>query len=133
MTIVVAWRRTMAGAKLRAAPVTRDLKARAREYVRPGGVRIVEFTQPRILLEQVAFWHEVTVADLRGPERRFHAARFDAIAAVYVNCRIDGRRLSLHEIGRHFGFRDHTTILNALRRRGLTPQRRGAGVSSASP
>jgi hypothetical protein len=45
-------------------------------------------------------------------------ARYDAIVAVYLNCRIDGRQYSLPELGRAFR-RDHTSVLHALRTRGL--------------
>ena len=72
------------------------------------------------LIEQVAFWHGLPVHIVTGQERSDVAieARFDAMAAVAINCRMAGRKLSLHDIGHIFG-RTHATVLNALRRRGL--------------
>lgn len=75
----------------------------------------------REVIARVVAWHlGVTVEDVMGKSRRrpVIAAKFDAIAAVYAICRIDGRRYSLSELGRAFGGRDHTSMLSALRRRG---------------
>lgn len=74
------------------------------------------------IIEMVAAWHMMTVEDLTGPSRQRHhcAARFDAIAAIYTLIKINGRRMSLPEVARYFGGRDHTSILNALRKRGVS-------------
>jgi chromosomal replication initiation ATPase DnaA len=73
------------------------------------------------IIEMVAAWHGFQVHDILSTNKptALVEARFDAIAAVRLNCRIMGRQMSLPEIGRVFGGRDHTTILHALRMRGL--------------
>lgn len=50
------------------------------------------------------------VGRLRTPS--MVAARDEAIALIYTHC----RRMSLPELGRMFGGRDHTTILHSLRK-----------------
>ena len=80
----------------------------------------------RAVIAQVAAWHGVGVSDILGQSRLrpIVKARFDAIAAVYGNCRhVDGRRLSLPEVGRHFGGRDHTTVKSALNKLGIPTSR----------
>ena len=88
--------------------------------VSPVGIPILPWSSPSKIVDQVAFWTGVPAAEILGTSRiaRFIEARFDAIAAVWINCRIDNRQLSLPEVGRYFS-RDHASILNALRQRGL--------------
>lgn len=84
-------------------------------------VEPIRFSSPSTIIARVVVWHRhVTFDDVMSERRtrRIVAARFDAIAAVHENCRIDGRRYSLLDLGRAFG-RDHTSILNALRKRGI--------------
>lgn len=71
-------------------------------------------------IQIIADQHGVSIADILGPRkmRNLIAARFDAIVAVYENCRdTKGNRLSYPAIGRLFE-RDHTSIMSALKRRG---------------
>ena len=87
----------------------------------PEPVEVDTKTTAKQLIQRVAAWHEgVTPQDILGKSRSHHivAARFDAIVAVYLNCRIDGKRYTLPALGRCFG-RDHTSVLNALRHRGI--------------
>lgn len=72
------------------------------------------------VIKRVAAQHRMSVKELLSPSRthRVIAARFDAIVEVYETCRRSESRLSLSEIGRLFG-RDHTSILSALRKRGV--------------
>lgn len=86
-----------------------------RPYVDP-----VAGTSPRKLIAMVAAWHGVGELDVMGKDRRRNAvdARHDAVVAVYLNCKIDGRRYSLTELGRVFGI-DHTSALHALKKRGV--------------
>lgn len=79
------------------------------------------------LIAQVACWYGVSPKAITGPSKdtRLVKARFDAIAAVFINCRFCGRRLRLTEIGRHFGGRHHATIWYALIMRGLKVSRSG--------
>src|SRR6188768_603829 len=79
-------------------------------------------TTPAIdIIAMVAAWHGYEVHDILSTNKPLPlaVARFDAIAAVFSNCSILGRAMTLKEIGRAFGGRDHTTILHALRKRGL--------------
>lgn len=98
-------------AKRRADEVIQEAKERARNAYG---------STPRILISMVAAWHGLGELDLFSASRRapIVAAKHDAIAAVYLNCRIDGRRYSLPELGRLFAI-DHTTAMHALRKRGL--------------
>lgn len=75
----------------------------------------------REIIERVAAWHGVNVADLMSRSMRqiFIEARFDAIAAV----KLVHPHLSLPGLARIFDGRDHTTIFNALRRRGISCSR----------
>jgi chromosomal replication initiation ATPase DnaA len=77
-------------------------------------------TRPMDLVAQVAVWHGIEFADIRSRSRKREivAAKHDAVAAVYLNCQIDGRRYSLNELGKVFDV-DHTTVLNSLKNRGL--------------
>lgn len=107
--------------RLRAGAAAR-LRAAARQdwkiYSRLANIpRPAPRTPARDLIERVAAWHHVTVADImsRSKRQRFIEARFDAIAAV----QIAHPGLSLHGLAKIFGGRDHTTILNSLQRRGL--------------
>lgn len=61
----------------------------------------------------VARHFEVSVDDLVGP-RRFHAISYPRHIAMYL-CR-QHTELSFPEIARHFGGRDHSTIINAVRK-----------------
>ena len=85
-------------------------------------------THPIDLIQQVACWHGLPVSAVTGPRRTYRviAARFDAIAAIYINCRISGRKLRLRELGRHFGGKNHQTIIQALKRRDLYSPRNRA-------
>lgn len=156
MPIAAAWRNTMANAKPLAEDHPRrakvialarawEEKARARDEVLQAKNAaanrhrawlaqswVAEYPTPRAIIEQVAFWHSLTVADLRTASRRQDLvdARLDAVCAIWVNCRRGGGRMTLTEIGWHMGHRHHTTILSALRRRGLIPQRGDADASS---
>ena len=123
--IVAAYARTMAGAKRIATPKRDKLIALSRRWQAErddslSQVRIVPSPRAEQIVEQVAWWHGLTTADLYGPSRLTSVieARFDAIAAVAINCRRRDERLSVSAIGRIFG-RDHSTIISALRQRGL--------------
>lgn len=71
----------------------------------------------REIIQVVANKHAVTVGEILGPSRnkRIVAARHEAMAEA-GRLRPD---LSLPQIGRQFGKRDHTTVLHALRKMGV--------------
>lgn len=81
------------------------------------GVPIRPRAPAREIIARVAFWHGVTTEDIlsRRKPRKLATARFDAIAAV----KIAYPNISSPRLGQLFGGRDHTTILHALRMRGL--------------
>lgn len=92
------------------------LSAQAISYYRVLDIRDSK-TPVRSLIERVGTFHGVSFDTIVGPrrDRKSVAARFDAIKAVH-EARPD---LSLPQIGRHFN-RDHTTIINALRKSAVT-------------
>lgn len=106
--------RADAVAKLRAA-AWHDWKLYSRLANIP---RPASRTPAREIIERVAAWHNVSVADLMSRSKRqvVIEARFDAIAAV----KLVHRHLSLHGLAKIFDGRDHSTIHNALRRRGIS-------------
>jgi hypothetical protein len=76
---------------------------------------------PRFLIKLVALRREVSARAMidRVKTVPMVAARDEAIALIYTHC----RRMSLPELGRLFGGRDHTTILHSLRKMRLAGRR----------
>ena len=74
-------------------------------------------TPAREIIERVAAWHQLPSAFILSTSRRrfIVEARFDAIAAV----KLAHPSISLHRLGEIFG-RDHSTIFDALRKRGIS-------------
>jgi hypothetical protein len=82
-----------------------------------------------LIVEQVAFWHDVTVADIMGRARwrGIVRARHDAIRAIVKLY----PHKSYPDVGRLFGL-DHTTIINALQVTGdFVPRLRGIRFKAA--
>lgn len=69
------------------------------------------------IITDVAKEHGLTHEDIIGKSRKANivAARYEAIEAVYRA----RPKLSLNGIARNFGNKDHTTILHALKKRGI--------------
>jgi chromosomal replication initiator protein len=70
------------------------------------------------IISETAERHGYSVKEMTGPARyaSLCRARFEAMWLAYQVKRPDGTRLySLPQIGRAFG-RDHTTVINAIRR-----------------
>jgi chromosomal replication initiation ATPase DnaA len=81
------------------------------------------------IVEQVAFWHDVTVADImgRGRWQGIVIARRDAIVAIV---KLYPQR-SYPEVGRLFGL-DHTSIIHAVQMAGqFVPRLRGTRLKAA--
>jgi hypothetical protein len=133
---VVSYRKTMENAKrvvpddeppprskrfneLAAASLEWERKKRERESGIPEPGRISN-SKPHRIIERVAAEHGVTSDDILGRSRRMKviAARSDAIAAVYTECRIRGRKYTMYDLGRTFN-RDHETVRAFMERRGL--------------
>ncbi len=103
--------------KPKPAALTRDiLRLATRDILMPQGPR----HRAKMIRKDVAQAHGVTLGEMDGPrrERRIVNARHEAMARVYVEC----PELSLPEIGRMFGGRDHTTALWAVKRMGVHRQ-----------
>lgn len=97
-------------------------RVREQERVREHISRMVaERSSIEEIIIRVAAWHGRKYSEIIGQSRNreLMVARHDAIAAVYLIFRSERRHLSLPEMGRAFGGRDHTTILHALRQRGI--------------
>jgi chromosomal replication initiator protein len=61
----------------------------------------------------VAKQFQVKLSDLLGPSRRQSVVRARGVAIYLARVLL---RLSLEEIGRYFGRRDHTTVLHSWRK-----------------
>ncbi|MDR2381001.1 MAG: chromosomal replication initiator protein DnaA [Bifidobacteriaceae bacterium] len=68
---------------------------------------------PALIIGQTAQYFSVTIEDICGPSRRPQFA-YPRHVAMYL-CR-ELTELSLPVIGREFGGRDHTTVINALKK-----------------
>lgn len=64
------------------------------------------------IAQEIADRHGLTMADMNGDDRSRSVAwaRQEAMAAIYAT-----GRFSMPQIGRFFGWRDHTTVLHAIR------------------
>lgn len=82
---------------------------------------------PRFLIKLVAVRRGIEPKEMLGRMKTvpFVAARDEAVALIYTHC----RKMSLPELGRLFGGRDHTTILHSLRKM----RKRGAPVYRRPP
>ena len=69
---------------------------------------------PRFIIKLVSVRRGIPVKEMTGRCKTpdYVAARDEALALIYTHC----RAMSLPELGRLFGGRDHTTILHALRK-----------------
>jgi chromosomal replication initiator protein len=69
------------------------------------------------IAEEVAATYSISVADLKGADRRRPVAwpRQEAYARCFALREKYGNRYSKHAIGRFFGGRDHSTIYHGIR------------------
>jgi chromosomal replication initiator protein len=102
--------RVVAHASLTARPLSPELIAELIPTAGPSGVTVVEEIQ-----EGVALAFGVSRAELVGPSRAGAALRARQVAILLTR---ELTELSLPQIGRLYGGRDHSTILNSLRRTG---------------
>lgn len=135
--IVVAYQRTQAGAMQRMAERARAFvemlpppKPQPEPIATPEPplpaervlyLPISPYHQRRRIIDLMARMHGVTYADVLGRSRRRERiipARQAAICAVKEWETINGRLMSLPQLGRLFGGRDHTTVLHAMQKRG---------------
>lgn len=82
---------------------------------------------PRFIIKLVSVRRGIPVNEMTGRCKTpdYVAARDEALALIYTHC----RAMSLPELGRLFGGRDHTTILHALRKM----RKRGRAVYRVIP
>jgi chromosomal replication initiation ATPase DnaA len=74
------------------------------------------------MIARVAAWHGFTAEDILDTNKRMKPlvlARRDAIEAVWRNCLLEMMKPTLLSMGRAFNS-DHTSILYALKKRGLS-------------
>jgi chromosomal replication initiator protein len=67
----------------------------------------------RLITKQVCKYFKVRSGDLRGPARQQRIVRARGVAMLLAR-QMTGN--SLEQVGRHFGNRDHTTVLHACRK-----------------
>lgn len=67
----------------------------------------------RDITSRVARYYKLRSSDLKGPTRRQAVVQARGVA-MYLSRQLTGK--SLDEVGRHFGGRDHTTVLHACRK-----------------
>ena len=102
--------------KLARSNATQNERIAAREAGRQRDYLILTSSHRRIIRE-VAEKHGFTYSDIVGP-RRMRAlikARQEAYCRVYAEC----PWMSLPQIGRAFGGRDHSTVIHGLRASGV--------------
>lgn len=82
------------------------------------GPTVLRSVKARTILEQVASKHGVTRAEIASGSRKpaVTAARQEASWRIRTEVLVNGRQISLPEIARHLGGRDHTTVLYNIRR-----------------
>lgn len=80
----------------------------AKEYPEPGRIVLI-----RDILAVTAKHYGVSVEDIKSARRQWSVVRPRQVAMFVAKCLT---RRSLPDIGRHFGGRDHTTVLHGVRK-----------------
>jgi len=88
--------------------------------------------RPLVIIDEVVARHGIERAELAGASRRapVTAARREASWRIRHEVLVNGRQISLPEIARHLGGRDHTTVLYNIRR--YEAERLANGLAGAS-
>ncbi len=100
----------MATAKLSGRPIDLDLAHQALGSLLG---EVLQRIAPESILKAVAAEFKVTLAELKGPRRHRNITVPRQIAMYLVRELTDE---SLPQIGNHFGGRDHSTVINSLKR-----------------
>jgi chromosomal replication initiator protein len=87
--------------------------AHAKEYLSPMFRRGAGSLTPERICEYVAGYYDLRPVDIKGPSRQRQVALARQVAMTLCRSQL---ALSLPEIGRLFGGRDHTTVLASLRK-----------------
>ncbi len=101
--------RTIAEASLHAAPITADLVGSILPGATPGAAAVT----PELIRETTADHFSLSVEDLTG-RRRDRSTRNSRNIAIFLTREMTA--LSLPQIGLLYGDRDHSTVLNSVRR-----------------
>jgi hypothetical protein len=100
------------------------------------GPAVARPTTAREIIDEVVAKHRITRVELSGSSRRapVTAARREASWRIRHEVLVNGRQISLPEIARHLGGRDHTTVLYNIRRYAAELEARaGDAAASARP
>ena len=79
----------------------RDMLKRSNEYV----------PSPSVIIDYICKYYNLDEASIRGPQRRRDMTQARQVAMYLIRSMTN---LSLDDIGREFGNRDHTTVLHSL-------------------
>ncbi|KQW83542.1 hypothetical protein ASC89_27750 [Devosia sp. Root413D1] len=100
------------------------------------GPVVVRPLTAREIIDEVVAKHRISRVELSGSSRRapVTAARREASWRIRHEVLVNGRQISLPEIARHLGGRDHTTVLYNIRRYAAELEARaGDAAASARP
>jgi len=89
----------------------------------------------REIIDEVVTKHRISRVELSGSSRRalVTAARREASWRIRHEVLVNGRQISLPEIARHLGGRDHTTVLYNIRRYAAELEARALSGDTARP
>lgn len=89
----------------------------------------------REIIDEVVTKHRISQVELSGSSRRapVTAARREASWRIRHEVLVNGRQISLPEIARHLGGRDHTTVLYNIRRYAAELEAKALAEAAAAP
>ena len=89
----------------------------------------------REIIDEVVTKHRISRLELSGSSRRapVTAARREASWRIRHEVLVNGRQISLPEIARHLGGRDHTTVLYNIRRYAAELEAKALAEPAAAP
>jgi hypothetical protein len=107
----------------------------ARYLVASAGAPSVRPLTAREIIDEVVAKHRVSRDELAGSSRRapVTAARREASWRIRHEVLVSGRQISLPEIARHLGGRDHTTVLYNIRRYAAELEAKALAQLAAAP
>jgi hypothetical protein len=99
------------------------------------GPAVARLTTAREIIDEVVAKHRISRAELSGSSRRapVTAARREASWRIRHEVLVNGRQISLPEIARHLGGRDHTTVLYNIRRYAAELEAKALAEAAAAP
>jgi hypothetical protein len=99
------------------------------------GPAVAHPTTAREIIDEVVAKHRISRVELSGSSRRapVTAARREASWRIRHEVLVNGRQISLPEIARHLGGRDHTTVLYNIRRYAAELEAKAISGEAATP